>query len=181
MLFSRFSQNHWKLACLQVLLKGGWAAIVHPGPPLIACGRGVEKGGCAYPPLTHIQSMHAGFSFSYSSISLLLRQPLSIKKSYAGAIQKGSFNPWPSHICWSSLHPPPSAKHVSCLGHSVQLPTVWKSVFSKIGRLFAESYLCNETSDRQNKIFLRNAIPFSFFHILRLFEFKSRFQAEFAM
>jgi hypothetical protein len=32
--------------------------------------------------------MHAGFSFSYSYISLLLRQPLSIKKSYAGAIQK---------------------------------------------------------------------------------------------
>jgi hypothetical protein len=31
--------------------------------------------------------MHAGFSFSYSPISLLLRQPLSIKKSYAGAIQ----------------------------------------------------------------------------------------------
>jgi hypothetical protein len=31
--------------------------------------------------------MHAGFSFSYSYISLLLRQPLSIKKSYAGAIQ----------------------------------------------------------------------------------------------
>jgi hypothetical protein len=31
--------------------------------------------------------MHAGFSFSYSSISVLLRQPLSIKKSYAGAIQ----------------------------------------------------------------------------------------------
>jgi hypothetical protein len=30
--------------------------------------------------------MHAGFSFSYSPISLLLRQPLSIKKSYAGAI-----------------------------------------------------------------------------------------------
>ncbi len=60
--------------------------------------------------------------------------------------KQGSFNPWPSHICWSSLHPPPSAKHVSCLGHSVQLPTVWKSVFSKIGRLFAEPYLCNETS-----------------------------------
>jgi hypothetical protein len=33
--------------------------------------------------------MHAGFSFSYSYISLLLRQPLSIKKSYAGAIQMG--------------------------------------------------------------------------------------------
>jgi hypothetical protein len=31
--------------------------------------------------------MHAGLSFSYSPISLLLRQPLSIKKSYAGAIQ----------------------------------------------------------------------------------------------
>jgi hypothetical protein len=31
--------------------------------------------------------MHAGFSFSHSPISLLLRQPLSIKKSYAGAIQ----------------------------------------------------------------------------------------------
>jgi hypothetical protein len=34
--------------------------------------------------------MHAGVSFSYSPISLLLRQPLSIKKSYAGAIQLGS-------------------------------------------------------------------------------------------
>jgi hypothetical protein len=30
--------------------------------------------------------MHAGFSFSYSPISVLLRQPLSIKKSYAGAV-----------------------------------------------------------------------------------------------
>jgi hypothetical protein len=30
--------------------------------------------------------MHAGVSFSHSPISLLLRQPLSIKKSYAGAI-----------------------------------------------------------------------------------------------
>jgi hypothetical protein len=35
--------------------------------------------------------MHAGFSFSYSSISVLLRQPLSIKKSYAGAIQCVTF------------------------------------------------------------------------------------------
>ena len=43
---------------------------------------------------------------------------------------------------------------------------------------FEVSYLCNETSDRQNKIFLRNTIPFSFFHILLLFEFKLRFQAE---
>jgi hypothetical protein len=31
--------------------------------------------------------MRAGLSFSHSPISLLLRQPLSIKKSYAGAIQ----------------------------------------------------------------------------------------------
>jgi hypothetical protein len=30
--------------------------------------------------------MRAGLSFSYPPISLLLRQPLSIKKSYAGAI-----------------------------------------------------------------------------------------------
>jgi hypothetical protein len=34
--------------------------------------------------------MRAGLSFSYSPISLLLRQPLSIKKSYAGAIQEVS-------------------------------------------------------------------------------------------
>jgi hypothetical protein len=36
---------------------------------------------------------------------------------------------------------------------------------------FEVSYLCNETSDQQNKIF-------SFFHILLLFEFKLRYQAE---
>jgi hypothetical protein len=35
--------------------------------------------------------MHAGVSFSHSPISLLLRQPLSIKKSYAGAIQVHTF------------------------------------------------------------------------------------------
>jgi hypothetical protein len=34
--------------------------------------------------------MRAGFSFSYPPISLLLGQPLSIKKSYAGAIHKAS-------------------------------------------------------------------------------------------
>jgi hypothetical protein len=32
--------------------------------------------------------MRAGFSFSYPPISLLLGQPLSIKKSYAGAIHR---------------------------------------------------------------------------------------------
>jgi hypothetical protein len=36
--------------------------------------------------------MRAGLSFSRSPISLLLRQPLSIKKSYAGAIQYLNFN-----------------------------------------------------------------------------------------
>ncbi len=48
------------------------------------------RGGREYPPLTHIQynQMHAGFSFSYTSISVLLKQPLSIKKSYAGAIHQ---------------------------------------------------------------------------------------------
>jgi hypothetical protein len=70
---------------------------VHPGPPLIACGRGGVRGGCAYPPLTHIQSMHAGFSFSYTYISLLLRQPLSIKKSYAGAIHSPVEGGWNSN------------------------------------------------------------------------------------
>jgi hypothetical protein len=38
--------------------------------------------------------MRAGFSFSYPSISLLLGQPLSIKKSYAGAIQ------WDYNFCY---------------------------------------------------------------------------------
>ncbi len=43
---------------------------------------------------------------------------------------------------------------------------------------FEVSYLCSQTSDRQNKIFLRNAIPISFFHILLLFDFELRFQAK---
>jgi hypothetical protein len=42
--------------------------------------------------------MHAGFSFSYSPISLLLRQPLSIKKSYAGAIQGQNFFFWDNNF-----------------------------------------------------------------------------------
>jgi hypothetical protein len=53
---------------------------------LITSKRGV-RGDRAYPPLTYMQSMRAGLSFSRSPISLLLRQPLLIKKSYAGAIQ----------------------------------------------------------------------------------------------
>jgi hypothetical protein len=34
------------------------------------------RGGCEYPPLTHIQSMHAGFSFSY----LLVAEAASFDK-----------------------------------------------------------------------------------------------------
>jgi hypothetical protein len=44
-----------------------------------------------------MQSMRAGLSFSHSPISLLLRQPLSIKKSYAGAIH-------PEYVILEPLH-----------------------------------------------------------------------------
>ncbi len=72
-------------------MKRGGAAIVHPGPAsFITCKRGV-RGDCAHPPPTYMQPMRAGLSFSYPPISLLLRQPLSIKKSYAGAIQSVTF------------------------------------------------------------------------------------------
>jgi hypothetical protein len=39
------------------------------------------RGDRAYPPLTYMQSMRAGLSFSYPPISLLLREPLSIKRA----------------------------------------------------------------------------------------------------
>jgi hypothetical protein len=42
--------------------------------------------------------MRAGLSFSRSPISLLLGQPLSIKKSYAGAIQQ-----WLSLLWFTAL------------------------------------------------------------------------------
>ena len=78
-------------------------------------------------------------------------------------------------------------KHIEC--KKVQNS---KSELTKFSRLcsfkgtvacdgFYVSYLCNETSHRKNKIFPRNAIPFSFFHILLHFEFKLRFQAQNAM
>ncbi len=47
----------------------------------------------------------------------------------------------------------------------VQLPILWKTRFSQTLRC----HICNGTFDRQNKIFLRNAIPFSFFHIFFTF------------
>ncbi len=86
----------------------------------------------------------------------------------------GSFNPWQSHTCWSSPRPQPTpAKHVSCFpqlipisGHSVQLPTVWKSVFFKINPKSSESYLDNQTFHRKKiKKCLRNAsLPFFIFY-----------------
>ncbi len=62
----------------------GGAVIAHKARLLIACG---GRGGREHPPWPTYNQMHAGFSFSYSPISVLLRQPLSIKKSYAGAVQ----------------------------------------------------------------------------------------------
>ncbi len=51
-------------------------------------------------------------------------------------LKKGSFYPWPSHTCWyitgSPLIPPVSLTlEPLFLGHSVQLPAVWKEFFSK--------------------------------------------------
>jgi len=54
------------------------------GPPSYRVWGGGEVASTHLCP-TYNQ-MHAGFSFSYSPISVLLRQPLSIKKSYAGAV-----------------------------------------------------------------------------------------------
>jgi hypothetical protein len=55
------------------------------GPPSYRVWGGGEGASTHLCP-TYNQ-MHAGLSFSYSPISVLLRQPLSIKKSYAGAVQ----------------------------------------------------------------------------------------------
>ncbi len=52
-------------------------------------------------------------------------------------------------------------------GYSVQLPTVWKSAFSKISPKSAESYLCNKNSDSRNK--LRNTIPLPIFFLIFYF------------
>jgi hypothetical protein len=60
------------------------------------------------------------------------------------------------------------------LGHSVELPSMYKRFFFQIGLKLAESCLCIETSDRQNKTCLRNSIPLPFFYILLRFEFKSQ-------
>jgi hypothetical protein len=56
------------------------------GPPSYRVWGGGE-GASTHPCPTYNQ-MHAGFSFSYPPISVLLRQPPSIKKSYIGAVQQ---------------------------------------------------------------------------------------------
>ncbi len=63
----------------------GGAVIAHKARLLIACGGGGGEGASTHPCPTYNQ-MHAGFSFSYPPIFVLLRQSLSIKKSYVGAV-----------------------------------------------------------------------------------------------
>jgi hypothetical protein len=82
--------------------------------------------------------MRAGLSFSHSPISLLLRQPLSIKKSYAGAIQKLS---GPKNVqdtftwCWLSSAPVECAILVQIFGCGAR-PTKqehWQAIRSNVG------------------------------------------------
>ncbi len=59
--------------------------------------------------------------------------------------------------------PPPSTISQTCELLGSQCTTVWKSVFYKISRLFAESYLCNETSDSKIKYSLETPFLSRFF------------------
>ncbi len=94
--------------------------------------------------------------------------------------KQGSFNPWPSHICWSSLQPPTISQTCELLGSQCTTANCVKKCFSKIGRLFAETYLCNETSDRQNKYSLETPFLsrfFIFYYFLNLNQdFKANLQ-----
>ncbi len=76
-----------------------------PGPPLIACG-GWGEGASTHLWPTYNQ-MHAGFSFSYPPISVLLRQPLSIKRAmqerYSYLFQKNIAVPWGVYISYIIL------------------------------------------------------------------------------
>jgi hypothetical protein len=60
--------------------------------------------------------MHAGFSFSYPPISLLLRQPLSIKKSYAGAIHRYIKNSAALLVSFCDLYKDGSSRQVDPKG-----------------------------------------------------------------
>jgi hypothetical protein len=62
----------------------GGAVIAHKARLLIACG-GEGKARAPTFALHTIKCMQVSL-FSYSPISVLLRQPLSIKKGYAGAV-----------------------------------------------------------------------------------------------
>ncbi len=53
-----------------------------------------------------------------------------------------------------------------------------KVFFSKIGPKSVESYLCNEKFDRQNKICLRNTIPFLFFIFYDFFNLNPDFRVK---
>jgi hypothetical protein len=66
------------LACLQVLLKGGGAAIVHPGPPLIACGRGVKRG--VRVPTSDPHTINACWFLFLLSVYLLVAEAASFDK-----------------------------------------------------------------------------------------------------
>ncbi len=57
----------------------------------------------------------------------------------------------------------------SHLGSQCTSANCVKKLFSKISPELAESYLCNKTFNRQNKICLRNAIPYSFIFIFYIF------------
>ncbi len=82
-----FPENHWFLS-MGMYYEGGGSHSTQ-GPPSYRVWGGGE-GASTHPCPTYNQ-MHAGFSFSYPPISVLLRQSLSIKKSYVGAVQQFFF------------------------------------------------------------------------------------------
>ncbi len=83
--------------------------------------------------------------------------------------KQGSFNPWPSHTWWSSLHPPLlSSTHTHLRSQCTTANCVKKLFFQnqpKYGKVI---------SLQRNVWQNRNAIPFLIFHILWLFEFRAK-------
>jgi len=126
-----FLENRWNWPVC-VLLRGG----SHSAPRPASYRVWGVRGGCEYPPLTHIQSMHAGFSFSYSPISLLLRQPLSIKKSYAGAIQSFTSSIL-HHLHWLAFNFTPwvitSEKYIKIVVMVTGISITWKMCLFCLG------------------------------------------------
>ena len=65
-------------------VEGGGSSRIHKARlPLIACGGGEGEARATVLVLHTLKCMQ----ISLSPISVLLRQPLSLKKSYAGAVQ----------------------------------------------------------------------------------------------